>query len=112
MPRTAPDAELLKRVASLIEACSGSQSKAARRMGVERLDVNRLLKQDGRVTGARRNRLWAGLERAIGVPIDEMRPIKTLQEIQDIPKIAIQVIQLVAEAVEKRYGRGSAANDR
>lgn len=112
MPRAVPDTELLKRVVSLIDECSGNQSKAARRMGVERLDVNCLLKQDGRVTGARRRRLWVGLERASGVPIQEMRPIKTLQEIQNIPEIAIQVLQLMTRAVEERHGRGSAANDR
>jgi hypothetical protein len=112
MPRAAPDTELLTRVLSLIEACSGNQSEAARRMGMSRLDVNRLLAQEGRVTMPKRQRLWKGIERATAARVEDLQPVKTLQSIQDVPVIALQVLQYMTEAVEERQGRGSAANDR
>jgi hypothetical protein len=112
MPRAAPDTELLTRVLSLIEACSGNQSEAARRMGLERLEVNRLLTQHGRVTRPKRQRLWAGLEKATASRIGDLQGVETLQTIQDVPSIALQVLHYMAEAVEEQRERGRVANDR
>lgn len=97
------DQQLLEYVEALVRSCNNNQSEAARKMGVTRLQVNRLL-QSGRARNATREKLWEGLTRATGVKAPQ-RGIHTARSKHSVSEIALQVIQYINAAVEDRSRR-------
>jgi hypothetical protein len=73
-------------------------------MRVPRLRVNRLVKQEGRLTKPVRARMWTALRVATGQHSDELpaKEDKPIQVIQNLPDVAIQVLRYMTEAVERR----------
>lgn len=113
MPVVPADEQLLLAVRNLVKICRG-QAAAARRLGMSRLRISRLLKQNGGVTERVRAEFWEALEKA-GRPGGgaSSRPSadEQIQVIRDVPAVAIQVIHYMARAVERERHSESGRED-
>jgi hypothetical protein len=100
MPSADPDDQLLRAVSALVKNCK-SQAEAARRLGMPRLRISRLLKQEGRLTERVRAEFWNALDEVQGPAGPTPHRSEPIQVIRDVPAVAMQVIQFMAKAVER-----------
>jgi hypothetical protein len=109
MPTYPRDDKLFSTVKALVEGCENNQSAVARKLNTSRLRIHRVLAQEGRVTEAVRRDLWSRIRAAQGqhdAGLGGGEPDVVIQERVLVANLAKQVIQLIADAVERVHPTG------
>lgn len=105
MPKMEPDMHLLAAINAVVDRSGGNESEAARHLGVTRLKINRVRRQQGAVTPAVRNDLWQRLERLSQAPghhdKNDTSDPEMIQIVRDVPAVALQVLRYMANVIER-----------
>ena len=103
MPRVPNDTTLYDRLSAFVSARGQRRSAAARDLGLDKALIHRVLRSKGAVIEATRFKLTQALDRADGK--SSHRVMETQQPFQltePLPRLALEVAQFIAGAVEQR----------
>lgn len=104
MPKVNEDHDLLEAIEAVVQMSGHNESQAARNLGVTRLKINRIRKQQGRATPATRNDLWRRVAKFTGdesLARNSTKDTKETQIVRDVPHVALQVLRYMTAAIER-----------